>query len=34
MQADDGEDNPERPQHLVRRLRDGEALGMDRLEPR
>ena len=34
LQADDSEDDPERPQHLVRRLLDGEALGVDRLEPR
>ncbi len=33
VQADGGEDDPERSQHLVRRLRDGEALGVDRLEP-
>src|SRR5208282_1065300 len=31
--ADDGEDDPKYSQHLVRRLRDGETLGMDRLEP-
>jgi integrase len=34
VQADDGEDGPEHPQHLVWGLRYGETLGMDRLEPR
>ena len=33
-QAADGEDDPEHPQHLVRRLLHGGTLGMDRLEPR
>ena len=33
MQADDGEDDPEYPQHPVRRLRHGAALGVDRPEP-
>ena len=32
MQADDGEDYPEYPQHLVRCLRHGKTLAMDRLE--
>ena len=32
VQADAGQDDPEHPQHPVRRLRHGQTLGLDRLE--
>lgn len=33
MQTDEGQDHPEHSQHLVRGFRNGETLGLDRLEP-